>query len=55
MDLVLWVEEGDFRPEGKTQWIPVLGYVLFSWPFLQTQLQAGNLSGLREENLPVSV
>lgn len=55
MDLVLWVEEGDFRPEVQTWRIPVLGYVLFSWPFLQAQLQAGNLSGLREKNLPVSV
>lgn len=40
VDLVLWVEEGDFSPEVKTGWIPVLGYVMFSWSFLQAQVQA---------------
>lgn len=54
VDLVLWIEERDFRPEVKTWCIPVLGSILFSWPFLQAQL-AGNFPGLRKRNLPVSV
>lgn len=38
VDLVLWVEERDFRPEVKTWWIPILGYVLSSLPCLQAHL-----------------